>query len=113
VFDTVLIADRGEPAARVIETCQQLGIKAVSVHSDSDAKAPHATVADESVLLGGEASYGDELAVLEAARQTGAQAVYAERLAASDTFAEAVRAAGLTWIDPTAPVEEQLRRGTS
>ena len=109
MFDTVLIADRGAPAARVIRACQELGIKAVSVHSDGDARAPHATAADESVLLGGEASYGDEVAVLEAARQAGAQAVYAAELAAGGTFEEAVRGAGLTWLDPAVPVEAQLR----
>jgi acetyl/propionyl-CoA carboxylase alpha subunit len=116
VFDTVLIADRGDTALLVVRACQRLGIKAVSVHADADAKDPHATEADESVLLGDLTSYADEVAVLEAARQTGAQAVHpgAGPLARSDSFARAVEEAGLSWIGPLAKhddaaVEQQLR----
>jgi acetyl/propionyl-CoA carboxylase alpha subunit len=117
VFDTVLIADRGDTALLVVRTCQRMGIKAVSVHADADAKDPHATEADESVLLGDLASYADEGAVLEAARQTGAQAVHpgAGPLGYSDSFAQAVEDAGLVWIgsgpDVLGPeeVERQLR----
>lgn len=117
MFDTVLIADRGEIALLVVRTCQRLGFKAVSVHSELDAKAPHATEADESVLLGDEASYADGLALVEAARQTGAQAVHPGHgpLAGSEEFAQAVVDAGLVWIgsgpDVLGPeeVERQLR----
>ena len=116
MFDTVLIADRGDTALLVVRACQRLGIKAVSVHADDDAKHPHATEADESVLLGDLTSYADEVAVLEAARQTGAQAVHpgAGPLAHSDSFARAVEEAGLSWIGPLAQhddaaVEQQLR----
>ena len=115
MFDTVLIADRGDTALLVVRACQRLGIKAVSVHADADAKDPHATEADESVLLGDLTSYADEVAVLEAARQTGAQAVHpgAGPLARSDSFAQAVEGAGLSWIGPLAghddaAVEQQL-----
>ena len=116
MFDTVLIADRGDTALLVVRACQRLGIKAVSVHADADAKDPHATEADESVLLGDLTSYADEVAVLEAARQTGAQAVHpgAGPLAHSASFARAVEEAGLSWIGPLAEhddaaVEQQLR----
>ena len=116
MFDTVLIADRGDTALLVVRACQRLGIKAVSVHADADAKDPHATEADESVLLGDLTSYADEVAVLEAARQTGAQAVHpgAGPLAHSASFARAVEEAGLSWIGPlaehdAAAVEQQLR----
>jgi acetyl/propionyl-CoA carboxylase alpha subunit len=116
VFDTVLIADRGDTALLVVRACQRLGIKAVSVHADADAKDPHATEADESVLLGDLTSYADEVAVLEAARQTGAQAVHpgAGPLAHSAAFAQAVEEAGLSWIGPLgqyddAAVEQQLQ----
>jgi acetyl/propionyl-CoA carboxylase alpha subunit len=116
VFDTVLIADRGDTALLVVRACQRLGIKAVSVHADTDAKDPHATEADESVLLGDLTSYVDEVAVLEAARQAGAQAVHPGDgpLAHSPSFAQAVEEAGLSWIGPLsrqddAAVEQQLR----
>ena len=106
MFDTVLVADRGEIARRVVRTCQRLNIKAVSVHSDADAKAPHATEADESVLLGPAGAYLDQVRVIEAARQTGAQAVHPGYgfLAENPVFADAVVEAGLTWVGPPADV---------
>lgn len=111
MFDTVLVAGRGEYARRVISLCQSLGIKAVSVHATDDAKAPHATEADESVLLGDAAAYEDEVAVVEAAQQARAQAVHpgSGPLAGSATFPVAVRAAGLAWIHPEGDLEQQLR----
>jgi acetyl/propionyl-CoA carboxylase alpha subunit len=113
VFDIVLVADRGASAVHVIRECERLGIKAVSVHSDADAGAPHAVEADESVLLGEESSYVDHVKLVEAARQTGAQAVHpgAGPLAESAAFAQAVRDAGLTWVGPStgSDVEQQLR----
>ena len=109
MFDTVLIADRGDTALLVVRACQRLGIKAVSVHADADAKDPHATEADESVLLGDLSSYADDVAVLEAARQAGAQAVHpgAGPLAHSDAFAQAVEEAGLAWIGPLTHDDEE------
>lgn len=116
VFDTVLVADRGQVARRVIATCQRLGIKAVGVHSEVDAKAAHAAEADESVLLGPappDQSYRDALKVVEAARQTGAQAVHPGHgfLAHDAAFARAVLEAGLGWVG--APPEVLERCGAS
>ncbi len=106
MFDTVLVANRGEIARRVIRTCQAMGIKAVAVHSEADAKALHVLDADESVLLGAAPpaeSYLDHLKVLEAAKQSGAQAIHPGYgfLAESAVFAQKVVDAGLTWIGPS------------
>ena len=106
MFDTVLVADRGEIARRVVRTCQRLGIKAVTVHSEVDARAPHVTEADESVLLGPADAYLDQVRIVEAARQAGAQAVHPGYgfLAESPIFADAVSEAGMTWVGPPADV---------
>jgi acetyl-CoA carboxylase biotin carboxylase subunit len=109
VFDTVLVADRGEIALRIVRTCQRLGIKAVTVHSEADAKALHAVEADESVLLGpapAAQSYLDAVRVIEAAQQTRAEAVHPGYgyLAEDAVFAQAVLDAGLAWVGPSPEV---------
>ncbi len=106
MFETVLVANRGEIARRVIRTCHRLGIKAVSVHSEADAQALHVIESDESVLLGPAppaASYLDGIKVLEAARRTGAQAIHPGYgfLSENAEFAQSVLAAGLAWIGPS------------
>jgi acetyl/propionyl-CoA carboxylase alpha subunit len=105
VFDTILVADRGLVACRVVRTCQRLGARTVTVHSAADAGRRHSTCADESLLLGpsDEAStYLDGLKVIEAAGQAAAQAVHPGSgvLARSAAFAAAVQDAGLTWVGP-------------
>jgi acetyl/propionyl-CoA carboxylase alpha subunit len=98
VPDTVLVADRGVPAVRVVTALQRRGIKAVSVHTEADGHALHATLADESVLLGPTlAAYGDVVKLVEAALQAGAGAVHPGG-ADVPGLEEAVTQAGLQWL---------------
>jgi acetyl-CoA carboxylase biotin carboxylase subunit len=107
VFETVLVANRGEIARRIIRTVQRMGLRAVAVYSEADAHLPYVREADEAVNIGPAApaqSYRDVEAVLEAARQTRAQAVHPGYgfLAEDPTFPERVAKAGLVWVGPSA-----------
>ena len=78
-FKKVLIANRSEIAIRIMRTCQRMGIKTVAVYSEADASALHVRQADEAVLIGPPAatdSYLNIAAVINAAKQTGAQAIH-------------------------------------
>ena len=107
MFDKILIANRGEIACRVMETARALGVKTVAVYSDADAQAKHVAMADEAVHIGAPApaeSYLKSDAIIAAARQTGAQAIHPGYgfLSENPDFVEAVDAAGLTFIGPSA-----------
>ena len=103
----ILIANRGEIAVRVVQTARRLGISTVAVYSDADVEAPHVALADEAILIGpgpvGE-SYLVIDNILEAARQTNADAIHPGYgfLSENADFADAVQNAGLIFIGPDA-----------
>ncbi len=105
-FESVLIANRGEIARRVIRTAKRMGIRTIAVYSEADALLPHVRDADESVLLGPAPPAGSYLAskaIIDAAVRSGAQAVHPGYgfLAESADFAQAVIDAGLVWVGPS------------
>ncbi len=107
MFNKILIANRGEIACRVIETAQKMGVSCVAVYSDVDATAKHVQMADEAVHIGGAApaeSYLKGDVIIQAALDTDAQAIHPGYgfLSENPDFVEAVDAAGLTFIGPSA-----------
>ncbi|MDO5631426.1 MAG: acetyl/propionyl/methylcrotonyl-CoA carboxylase subunit alpha [Paracoccus sp. (in: a-proteobacteria)] len=107
MFSKILIANRGEIACRVIDTCRRLGVSPVAVYSDADRGARHVAMADEAVHIGGPApadSYLRGDVIIQAALDTGAQAIHPGYgfLSENPEFVDAVQAAGLVFIGPDA-----------
>ncbi|MEJ5018157.1 acetyl/propionyl/methylcrotonyl-CoA carboxylase subunit alpha [Ochrobactrum vermis] len=107
MFRKILIANRGEIACRVIRTARELGIATVAIYSDADAKALHVEMADEAVRVGpalSAQSYLNVEAIIKAALETGAEAIHPGYgfLSENAGFVDAVEAAGLVFIGPSA-----------
>ena len=105
MFKKILIANRGEIACRVAATARRMGVRTVAVYSDADASAKHVAACDEAVHIGGSApkdSYLQWERILQAAKDTGAQAVHPGYgfLSENDAFADACAKAGLVFIGP-------------
>ena len=107
MFRTLLIANRGEIACRIMRTAQRMGIVTMAVYSDADANAAHVVMADRSVRIGPPSpreSYLDIAAVIAAARETGAEAVHPGYgfLSENSEFADACAKAGIVFVGPPA-----------
>jgi acetyl-CoA/propionyl-CoA carboxylase biotin carboxyl carrier protein len=115
VIHTLLIANRGEIALRIIRTARRLGLRTVAVYSDADAGAPHTRAADVAVRIGPTPpaeSYLSIPALLAAAKETGADAVHPGYgfLSEQADFARAVLGAGLTWVGPPPDAMDAMGR---
>ena len=106
MFDTVLIANRGAIACRIIRTLRRMGVRSVAVYSEADRDSAHVRLADAAVCIGSAPaaqSYLRADAILDAAQQTGAQAIHPGYgfLSENPDFAEACEAAGIAFLGPT------------
>ncbi len=104
-FTKILIANRGEIAVRIARACKEMGIRAVAVYSEADAKALHVRTADEAIAIGAAPSRESYLVIdkiIAAAKSTGCEAIHPGYgfLSENEDFAEAVTTAGLTFIGP-------------
>ncbi|MET8281338.1 biotin carboxylase N-terminal domain-containing protein [Micromonospora sp. NPDC005174] len=107
MIESLLVANRGEIARRVIRTAKRLGIRAIAVYSEADAELPFVVEADEAVLIGPPnpaQSYRNVEAILAAAKSTGAQAIHPGYgfLSENAEFARTVEESGLIWVGPGA-----------
>jgi 3-methylcrotonyl-CoA carboxylase alpha subunit len=105
MITSLLIANRGEIACRIIRTARRLGVRTVAVYSDADAKALHVRQADEAVHIGASPARESYLVgekIIAAAQQTGAEAIHPGYgfLSENADFAQAVMDAGLVWVGP-------------
>lgn len=113
MISSLLIANRGEIACRIMRTCRALGIRSVAVYSDADARAKHVREADDAVWIGAAAateSYLDGAQIIDAAKQAGADAIHPGYgfLSENAAFARTVAEAGLIWVGPKADTIESM-----
>ncbi|MBO9316896.1 MAG: acetyl-CoA carboxylase biotin carboxylase subunit, partial [Chloroflexus sp.] len=113
MFRTVLVANRGEIALRIMRACRELGLRCVAVYSEADRDAPHVVYADDAFLIGPPSpaeSYLNIEAIIRAAKATGAEAIHPGYgfLAENANFVRAVTAAGLIFIGPPAEAMERM-----
>jgi 3-methylcrotonyl-CoA carboxylase alpha subunit len=112
-ISTLLIANRGEIAVRIIRTCQRIGVRAVAVYSDADRDALHVRLADEAIRIGAAPprdSYLNLHAIIEAARRSGADAIHPGYgfLSEKPDLAEAAAATGLIFVGPSPRVLREM-----
>jgi acetyl-CoA carboxylase, biotin carboxylase subunit len=117
MFSKVLVANRGEIAVRVMRTCRRLGVKTVAIYSDADADALHVRLADEAMRVGESPPLQSYLSIpniCEAVKKSGADAVHPGYgfLSEFHQFAEAVEAAGATWVGPRPEVMKKIESKT-
>ena len=105
IFNSLLIANRGEIACRIIKTAKEMGIRSIAVYVDADKDALFVTQADESIRLE-DGGYLDSNQIIEAAKKTGAQAIHPGYgfLSENASFARKVKKEGIIWIGPSANV---------
>ena len=113
MFKKILIANRGEIAARIAQVCRGLGVATVAVYSDADRDAPHVQACDEAVHIGpprAQESYLDAEKILAAARETGAEAIHPGYgfLSERASFARACAEAGIVFIGPSPEAIERM-----
>jgi acetyl-CoA carboxylase biotin carboxylase subunit len=113
MFSKILIANRGEIAARIMRTCMSLGVRTVGIYSDADAKALHVQLADEAYWVGGSRvaeSYLNMERIIEIAKQTGAEAIHPGYglLSENAAFAKRCEAEGIVFIGPASGVIAQM-----
>ncbi len=101
-FDSLLVANRGEVAVRILEACRLLGLRGIAVYADAERHAPHVRAADEAVRLQSPADHRSAEALVAAARRAGAQAVHPGYgfLSEDPRFARACEGAGLRFVGP-------------
>jgi acetyl/propionyl-CoA carboxylase alpha subunit len=117
-FTTVLVANRGEIAVRIIRACHDLGLRAVAVYSDADRDAAHVRLADFAVRIGPPAASESYLrieTIIAAAQQTGAGAIHPGYgfLSENPDFADACEAAGVIFVGPTGRVMREMGEKTA